>query len=177
MAEAVADEIVALNLATGATRVIGQVPGASGPLTRDGMGVLVYATAPLTFPPPPGAVQVLRWFETQVLAALNAGPEGGILGAANGQPLALGLDSAGDIAMDTDGDFYFVDYGTNEVRVIAEIGRSPPGVSSSSRRSPLIFTKRTPAACPPLTPKASRPEAPRIWRCSSACCGWSSSPG
>ena len=116
------NEIVALNLATGATRVIGQVPGASGPLTRDSAGGLVYATAPLTFPPPPGAVQVLRWFESQVLAALNAGPEGGILGASNGQPLVLGLDSAGDIAMDTDGDFYFVDYGMNEVRVIAEIG-------------------------------------------------------
>lgn len=116
------NEIVALSLATGATRVIGQVPGASGPLTRDNAGGLVYATAPLTFPPPPGAVQVLRWFEAQVLAALSAGSEGAILGAANSQPLALGLDSAGDIAMDTDGDFYFVDYGMNEVRVIAEIG-------------------------------------------------------
>lgn len=116
------NDIVALNLATGATRVIGQVPGASGPLTRDSVGGLVYATAPLTFPPPPGAVQVLRWTAPQVLAAIDPRVDGAIITNANSHVIAAGLDSAGDIAMDTDGDFYFVDYGMNEVRVIAEIG-------------------------------------------------------
>ena len=115
------NELVALNLATGATSVIGQMPGASGPLTRDGSGNLVYATAPLTFPPPPGAVNVASWPAAAVGAAVFGTP-GSQLGPNNAVFVYSGLDSAGDIAMDTDGDFYFVDYGLNEVRVIPEIG-------------------------------------------------------
>lgn len=115
------NELVALNLATGATSVIGQMPGASGPLTKDGNGNLVYATAPLSFPPPPGAVNVASWPAAAVNAAVFGLP-GSQLGPNNAVFVYSGLDSAGDIAMDTDGDFYFVDYGLNEVRVIAEIG-------------------------------------------------------
>jgi hypothetical protein len=101
-----ANDLIVVHLATGAQTPIGFAPGASGPVIVDGDGSLLYATASLGFPAPPGSVQILRWSALQWAQALAGGPQ---ITHANASILASGIDSAGDLALDGDGDLLFVD--------------------------------------------------------------------
>jgi hypothetical protein len=101
------NDLLQLDLVSGALAPLGSVPGASGPVEVDAQGGLIYATASAAFPPPPGSVQVLRWTSVQVaIAALGAVP----LDVNNAQVLFAGIDSASDIALDVDDDLLFVDW-------------------------------------------------------------------
>ncbi len=111
------NDLIALDLVTGAQTTIGLVPGASGPLALSPEQELVYATAPLTFPPPPAAVDVIRWNAAQWSLALSGGP---VLTNANAQVIVNGLDSAGDLAIDIDDDIFVADYGNARVLEISD---------------------------------------------------------
>lgn len=106
------NDLIAVDLVTGAQTTIGLVPGASGPLALSPERELVYATAPLTFPPPPAAVEVIRWNAAQWSLALSGGP---VLTRANAELVVAGLDSAGDLAIDLDDDIFVADYGNARV--------------------------------------------------------------
>lgn len=112
------NDVVALDLVTGAVTPLIRVPGASGPITLDGQGNVCYATSTLTFPAPPQSVQVLRWSALQVQAALGAS----VLGQPQAQVLYAGLDAAGDLACDGDGELYFVDWWNVQIGVLANAG-------------------------------------------------------
>lgn len=101
------NDLIALDLVTGAQSPVGVAPGASGPLTLGRSGDLFYATAPLTFPPPPQSVEILRWNAAQWSLALN---QGLLLTRTNAQLVAAGLDAASDLAVDDDGELILVDY-------------------------------------------------------------------
>ena len=119
-------EIWAVDLATGATDLIVELAGASGPLVLDAAGNLIYATAGLVFPPPPGAGKILRFTQTKLLSAL--GPTK--LGAGDAQQLFVGLDSAGDIALDADGDLFVIDWWNSRVLEIDDLGGGNPVVTT-----------------------------------------------
>lgn len=111
------NDLLAVDLVTGAQSTIGVVPGASGPLALTPERELVYATAPLTFPPPPQSVEVVRWNAAQWSLALNGGL---VLTRANAQLVVAGLDSAGDLAVDSDDDLFLADYGNARVLEISD---------------------------------------------------------
>ena len=122
-----ANDLVALDLASGTTTAIGLVAGASGPVAIAHNGDLLYATAPNTFPPPLGTVELLRWSATQWAQALAGGP---LLARGNAQLLAAGLDSAGDLALDDDDDVLFVDYLNGRVAECSDLHAGPGAPST-----------------------------------------------
>lgn len=101
------NDLFALDLQTGNTQLLAQLPGASGPLAIDGNGDLYYATSSLTFPTPHGQTDVLRFTRAVVDQALATQQ---VLGLAQAQVALAGLDSASDLAFDDDGDLFFVDW-------------------------------------------------------------------
>jgi hypothetical protein len=114
------NDLVQIDLTTGATINLGHVPGASGAIAVDSQGQIVYATAPATYPPPAGSVQVLRWTAQQVLIAqLGALP----LTQANAQVLASGIDAIGDLALDSDDDLFFIDWFNGRLGEINELNQ------------------------------------------------------
>ncbi|MBK8095700.1 MAG: hypothetical protein IPK26_01250 [Planctomycetes bacterium] len=121
------NEVVLLDVATGQVQPVLQVPGASGPVAMDANGDVWYATASLSFPTPPGTTTVLRWTASTVAAAIATGT---VLGTAQATTMASGLDSAGDLEFDSDGDLLFVDWYRNQVGELDDIqaGGSPPKV-------------------------------------------------
>ncbi|MGE3172395.1 MAG: hypothetical protein AB7O97_07185 [Planctomycetota bacterium] len=123
----VVNDLVAVDLVTGAQVPLGAVPGASGPVVVDAQGNLLCATAPLAFPPPAGTVEVLRWSPLQWTAALGGGAP---LDRANAQLLRGGLDTAGDLALDRDGDLLVVDWLANQVLELDDLA---PGVGGPPR--------------------------------------------
>jgi hypothetical protein len=115
------NNLVQLDLTSGAMTTLGQVPGASGAVAIDAQGQILYATAPATFPPPAGTVQLLRWTTPQVLAAqLGAQP----LAQANAQVLASGIDAIGDLALDSDDDVFFIDWFNGRLGEINDISQN-----------------------------------------------------
>ena len=125
------NDIVHVDLVTGGTQVAARVDGASGPLTWTRNG-LYYATSSLSFPPPPGSVQVLLWTPLQI--QLNLGNR--VLTAADAVLVADGIDAAGDLAVDGDFDVLVTDWmhGTvHEVSIGFRAGRN-----DVVRRSDLV---------------------------------------
>lgn len=122
-------DLLALDLQSGAVRRLGGLPGASGPVAVDAAGALLCATAPLAFPPPPGAVQVLRWTAAQWAAALAGGPPLAATGAAT---VAVGLDAASQIALDGDGDLLFVDWVNGRIGELDDIGGTAAGAQAKT---------------------------------------------
>ena len=112
------NDLIALDLVTGAQTTIGIVPGASGPVAVSPERELLYATAPLTFPPPPASVEIVRWNAGQWSLALNGGI---VLTRNNAQLVVNGLDSAGDLAVDGDDDLFVADYGNARVLEISDM--------------------------------------------------------
>lgn len=101
------NDIWLLDLLTNQTQLVAQFPGASGPVAVDPNGDVYYATTGLTFPQPPGSIEIHRLLRADVENAILAGT---VLTLANAQLVATGLDAAGDIAFDDDGDLFFTDY-------------------------------------------------------------------
>lgn len=122
------NEVFAVNLSTGVTDLILQISGASGPVLGTGDGGFFYATSSNVFPTTPGATDILRFSAAQVAGA--RGP--GHLTLVDGEVIFSGLDAAGDLAMDGDGDLFVVDWFNAE---LVEISIGSQGVI---RRSSLI---------------------------------------
>jgi hypothetical protein len=112
------NDVIAVDLRTGATDPVALVAGASGPLVVDGQDAVLYATASNSFPPPPGGTSVVRWRADQVAGAL--GPTR--LSLQDAVELERGLDSAGDAALDGDGDLFVTDWVNQRVLELSEYG-------------------------------------------------------
>jgi hypothetical protein len=106
------NDVMFVDLITGQTQLLAQFLGASGPLSVDHDGDVYYATAPASWPAPAGTVSVLRLTSTDID---NAIATGSVLGVANAQVVIAGLDAAGDLAFDDDGDLFFVDWFNNHI--------------------------------------------------------------
>ncbi|MEQ1631904.1 MAG: hypothetical protein ABL997_05995, partial [Planctomycetota bacterium] len=116
------NDLIAIDLMTGASSTIGMVPGASGPLALNHRGELLYATAPLNFPPPPASVELIRWNASQWSLALNGGL---VLTRANASLVIGGLDSLGDLALDGDDDVIGSDWANARLLEINDHGTTP----------------------------------------------------
>lgn len=117
------NDLIVVDLQTGSTQPIARVPGASGPLLVDAQGDLLYATASLAFPAPPGTVAVLR-FPGAAVAAARLGHF--VLDASNATTVASGLDAVADLAVDDDGDLQYVDWMRGEVAELRRLGNGTP---------------------------------------------------
>ena len=120
------NQIVALNLTTGKTQTIADLPGASGPVTTNKQGDLFYATASLLHPPPRGFVSLLHF------------PNGKLQAALVGRKLAItdasirfrGLDAASSLVLDDDGDAFVTDwYNRKIIEIHGLFGPSPTSSS------------------------------------------------
>jgi len=125
------NEIIHVDLVTGATQIAARVDGASGPLTWTREG-LYYATSSLSFPPPPGSVEVLLWTPLQLQLSLG----NRVLTAADAFLVANGLDAAGDLAVDGDFDVLVTDWMHGTVHEVS-LGFSA-GRNQVVRRSDLV---------------------------------------
>ena len=106
------NDVVFVDLITGQSQLLAQFPGASGPLAVDAGGDVYYATSPAAFPAPAGTVMVLRLSRATIDNAINNNI---VLGVAATQVVIAGLDAAGDLAFDDDGDLFFVDWMNNQI--------------------------------------------------------------
>jgi hypothetical protein len=106
------NDVMFVDLVTGQTQLLAQFPGASGPLAVDMHGDVYYATASAIFPAPAGTTSILRITSTDID---NAIATNNVLGVANTQVVIAGLDAAGDLAFDDDGDLFFVDWFNNQI--------------------------------------------------------------
>jgi len=123
------NDIIAVDLQSGALDPIAAVSGASGPLAVDAEHNLYYATSSAAFPAPPGEVDVVRFSAAQVASAIGPGE----LTLADACVLHSGLDAAGRLAFDDDGDllaavlFFFADGSVaREVVELSDIGGARP---------------------------------------------------
>lgn len=124
------NDIIFVDVLTGLTQLVAQFDGASGPLAIDAAGDIYYATAPSTFPAPPGTVSVLRLNRALVDTAIANNT---VLGANQAQVVITGLDAAGDLAFDDDGDLFYVDWMNGKIGEINDAEGS-----SAFLASPLI---------------------------------------
>jgi hypothetical protein len=85
------NDLVRVDVTTGAATLLAHVQGPSGPLTFDSLGNLWYATQTDAFPPPPGSTDVILW-----PAPLLAGPD--VLTEAEAVVFSTGFDGASDLA-------------------------------------------------------------------------------
>lgn len=115
------NDLVALDLTTGSWRSIASLPGASGPLALLANGDVLYATSSLAFPTPPGTAELLRFPRATIDQAIANQV---VLGANNAALVLGGLDAASDLAVDDDGDVFYVDWMQNNVREIHDVGSS-----------------------------------------------------
>jgi len=117
------NDLLVLDLLTGNTQLVVRVPGASGPLAIAPNGDVYYATGYAGIPMPPGTTTVLRFRRLQLDLALQT-PR--VLGLAHAETVVSGLDSAGDLAFDDDGDLLFVDWFNSRIGEISDaVGSSP----------------------------------------------------
>jgi hypothetical protein len=117
------NELVAVDLATGQTDVVAEVPGASGPVTVDAAGNLYDSTAPSAFPAPKGTVQLLR-FDARVVTQQGLGR--GKLDTSHGKVLLGGLDAAGSLCLDSDDDLILTDWMNNTLVEVNDANGSSP---------------------------------------------------
>ncbi len=89
------NEIYRLDITTGATSLVANVTGPSGPLALAANGDLHYAVQVDTFPTPPGSIDIVRWTATQV--ANGPFP----LTLAQSSLFTAGLDGAAYMAFDS----------------------------------------------------------------------------
>jgi hypothetical protein len=157
------NDLIFVDLVTGQTQLLAQFPGASGPLAIDDADNVYYATAPSAFPAPAGTVSVLRLTNATINNALATNQ---VLGVANAEVIIVGLDAAGDIAFDDDGDLFFVDWYSN---LIGEINDATGNAASLAPTlfdygglglygSVLQFVKETasPSVLEPFQPPSGR---------------------
>lgn len=106
------NDVMFVDILTGQTQLVAQFAGASGPLAVDAIGDVYYATAPSAFPAPPGTVSVLRLTRSLIDNAIATNT---VLGLGQAQVVIAGLDAAGDLAFDDDGDLFYVDWMNNKI--------------------------------------------------------------
>lgn len=87
------NDLLKVNVHTGAVSALAALPGASGPLALGTNGALYYTTVSGSFPPPPGSSQVLRWSAAQVAS-------GALLGVADATVVVPALDGGASMAVD-----------------------------------------------------------------------------
>jgi hypothetical protein len=117
------NDLVAVDLGTGALHTVAKVPGASGPLALASNGDVLYATSSLAFPTPSGTAQLLR-FPRSVIDQAIATPT--TLGPNSATVVVSGLDAAGDLAVDDDGDVFYADWLQDNVREIDDVDGPAP---------------------------------------------------
>jgi len=120
------NDVVFVDLLTGQTQLLAQFAGASGPLAVDAAGDVYYATAPATFPAPPGTVEVWRLSRAVVDAAVLSGQ---VLGTADATLVVQGLDAAGDLAFDDQGDLFFVDWYQGRIGQVTAADSTNPSLA------------------------------------------------
>lgn len=94
------NQILRLDLATGATDVIADFVGASGVLATDPAGTLFYGEASAQFPAPPPQQDILRFDAAQVAWAIGAN----VLSESDATPIASGYTYINDLVVDAQGD-------------------------------------------------------------------------
>lgn len=117
------NEVIHVDLSTGNTRLLAQLPGASGPIAIGASGDLFYATASMQFPAPPGAVTLLRFPRALVDQALANAQ---VLGIGQAQVVLAGLDAAGAMVCDDLGDLVFTDWYNDTVGVVHDVHGPAP---------------------------------------------------
>lgn len=157
------NEVMFVDLITGQTQLLAQFAGASGPLAVDVNGNVYYATAPSAFPAPAGTVTVLRLASGDIDSAIATSS---VLGLADAQIVIAGLDAAGDLAFDDDGDLFFVDWFNNQIGEINDADGSTATLApalidylgSGLNGSVLQFTRTTvgPEVFEPFQPTAGQ---------------------
>lgn len=131
------NDILAIDLTTGAIDVVAVLPGASGPVVLDRAGGLIYGTASLQFPTPPGSTDILRFTAAQLASAI--GPH--VLTLQDAAVLHRGLDAAGALMIDDDDDLFVVDWMNQTVVELDDIRSGP-----SQRRTFLSYPAQGPSA-------------------------------
>ncbi|HEX5054776.1 MAG TPA: hypothetical protein VFZ65_23570 [Planctomycetota bacterium] len=117
------NDLLVLDLITGNLQAVGQIAGASGPLAVAANGDVYYATGFAGLPVPPGATTVLRFRRSRLDLAILTDR---LLGLQQAEIVMSGLDAAGDLAFDDDGDLFFVDWFNSRVGEIDDAeGNSP----------------------------------------------------
>ncbi|MEO6594017.1 MAG: hypothetical protein ABIP94_04620 [Planctomycetota bacterium] len=117
------NDLLVLDLVTGGTQLVGRVSGASGPLAIASNGDVYYATGFIGFPVPPASTTVLRFRRSRFDQAMLTHR---VLGLAQAETVMAGLDAAGDLAFDDDGDLLFVDWFNGRVGEISDaVGPTP----------------------------------------------------
>jgi hypothetical protein len=124
------NDVLAIDLSTGAIDPVAVLPGASGPIVVTRGGELIYATASTLFPPPAGSVEVLRYTAAQLLGAL--GPTA--LDRSAATLVHAGLDTASDLALDDDDDVFVVDWQAGAVLEIDDLA-----AAAAARRTLLAY--------------------------------------
>ncbi|MEO0650455.1 MAG: hypothetical protein AAFZ65_07240 [Planctomycetota bacterium] len=87
------NDLLRVDVATGATTTVAQVAGPSGPIDFDSNGSLFYATQSGAFPAPAGSTDVLAWSDAQ----LNGGL---LLSEADATLVEAGFDGGGSLVID-----------------------------------------------------------------------------
>lgn len=121
------NDLLVLDLPTGSTQLIARVPGASGPVAIAANGDVYYATGSASFPTPPGTTTILRFRRPRFDLALLTHR---VLGPAHAEFVVAGLDSAGDLAFDDDGDLLFVDWFNSRIGEISDAAAHSPSLAA-----------------------------------------------
>ena len=120
------NEIIEVDVLTGAQRKIADLDGPSGPITFDALGNLYYATIDPVFPSPPASTDVLIFMAADVATAdCNLGT---CLTEANAIPYAQGYDGGSALEYDvTTGYVYMLEnnFGSGVNRVWCLTGGAP----------------------------------------------------
>lgn len=120
------NDLVVVELGTGATQLVAKVPGASGPLALAANGDVLYATSSLAFPTPPGTAQLLRFPRNAIDQAIATQS---VLGPTSATVVVVGIDAAGDLAVDDDGDVFYADWMQDNVREIDDVDGPNPSLA------------------------------------------------
>jgi len=117
------NDLVAVDLVTGAFQTVAKLPGASGPLALASNGDVLYATSSLAFPTPPGTAELLRFPRAAIDQAIATQAT---LGPTSATVVVSGFDAAGDLAVDDDGDVFYADWLQDNVREIDDVDGPTP---------------------------------------------------
>ncbi|HEX6810033.1 MAG TPA: hypothetical protein VF384_00295 [Planctomycetota bacterium] len=122
-----ANDLLVLDLQNGTTQLLASVPGASGPLAVSAGGDIYYATGFAGFPVPPATTKVMRFRHQHAELALLGHR---VLGVAHAEAVMSGLDAAGDLAFDDDGDLLFVDWFNSRIGEISDAAGTSPRLAA-----------------------------------------------
>jgi hypothetical protein len=121
------NELWLLDLVGGALQRVASIPGASGPVAVAANGDVYYATGYAGFPVPPGATRIVRFARPLVDLAIATHR---VLGPQHAEAVIAGLDAAGDMAFDDDGDLLFVDWFNSRVSEVSDATGPQPKLVS-----------------------------------------------